>query len=87
MVQYLLYKIDTPIESVKEFVGEGKVFPDFTQESLNKWPTMWHIKTRFGLQTLHSNTYILKTSDDVFIMSKESFNELEIDEIDNIEIL
>ena len=86
MVQYLLYEIDTPIEKVKEFVGEGKVFPSFSHEDFDKCPEMWHINTRFGIQTLHSNTYIVKTSDDTFIMSKESFNELLIDEIENIKI-
>ena len=84
MVQYLLYKIDTPIEKVKEFVGAEKVFPNFDHEDFNKWPEMWHINTKFGMQTLHSNTYIVKTSDDIFIMSKESFDELLIDEIENI---
>ena len=84
MIQYLLYKIDTPIEKVKKFIGPEKVFPSFPDDNLNKNPEMWHIKTRFALQTLHSNTYIVKTEDDVFIMSKESFDELLIDEIENI---
>lgn len=84
MVQYLLYKIDTPIDTVREFVGEGKLLPNFDHEDFSIWPEMWHINTRFGMQTLHSNTYIVKTSDDIFIMSKKSFDDLLIDEIENI---
>lgn len=75
MVENMKYTLDTSIEDVKKFVGEGKVFPVFDKEYWES-PLMWNIKTRFGIQTLHTNTYIVKTNDDIFIMSKESFKQL-----------
>lgn len=84
MIQYLFYTFDTPIEKIKEFVGAGKIFPNFFDKNHSNRPEMYFINSRFGAQTLHTNTYIVKTSDDIFVMSKESFDDLLIDEIENI---
>ena len=86
MIQYKLYNWDVPLEEIKEFVKPHLMIPsyDVRDRDLQKDEQridMWNIKSRFGLLTLHTNTYIVKTNDDIFIMSKESFDNLLIDEI------
>ena len=89
MVQYKLYNWDTPLEEIKEFVKPHLMIPSYDVRDRDlpideQRIDMWHINSRFGLLTLHTNTYIVKTNDDIFIMSKESFNDLLIYEIEYI---
>ena len=77
-MQVMFYNWDVPLEEVKEFVGPTKLIMPFDGQN------MIMINSRFGLQTLHTNTYLVKTSDDIFIMSVDSYEELLIAEIENI---
>lgn len=88
-MEVMFYNWDVPFEQLKEFVKPHLMIPsyDIRDKDLPKNEQridMWHIDSRFGLLTIHTNTYIIKTSDDIFIMSKESYDELCLDEIENI---
>ena len=85
----LFYDYNTSLDEVKEFLKPHLMFPSYDLRDKNlpieeQRIDMWHINSKFGLLTLHSNTYIVKTDDDVFIMSIDSYEELLLAEIENI---
>lgn len=71
----IYYKYDTPIEDVEAFVGLENIFPNYLDLNLERIE-MYHLKTKFGILTLHTNTWIVKSnSGDLFIMDEDTYKE------------